>query len=100
MHELLGDSWFARLLRAGKKVGPPLGIGSPKGRAPVTRPRRDRAMGSSILASLSEAGGNNPLHPVNGPLPPRSPDSADRVGTRPTRVLLQAVAQSVDPLNR
>src|ERR1700758_4224629 len=94
------DAWFARLMRACKKGGPPLGVGRPKGRAPVPRPRRDRAMGSSILASLSEAGGNDPLYPVNGPLPPRSPDSADRVGTRPTPVLLQAVAQSVDLRNR
>ena len=27
-------------------------------------------MGSSILASLSEAGGNDPYHPVNGPFLP------------------------------
>lgn len=29
-------------------------------------------MGSSILASLSEAGGNDPSHFVNGPLPPHA----------------------------
>ena len=27
-------------------------------------------MGSSILASLSEAGGNDPYHPANGPFLP------------------------------
>jgi hypothetical protein len=30
-------------------------------------------MGSSILASLSEAGGNDPFLPMSGPLPPHSP---------------------------
>jgi hypothetical protein len=46
-------------------------------------------MGSSILASLSEAGGNDPYHPISGPLPPHLKDDADRVGTRPTPYLLQ-----------
>jgi hypothetical protein len=41
-------------------------------------------MGSSILASLSEAGGNDPFLPVSGPLPPHPLVDADRVGTRPT----------------
>ena len=41
-------------------------------------------MGSSILASLSEAGGNDPFLPVDGPLPPHVLVGADRVGTRPT----------------
>jgi len=66
-----------------KKRGPLLGIKSPQSRVPVARPRRDRTMGSSILASLSEAGGNDPYHPMNGPLPPHSPNDMDRVGTRP-----------------
>ena len=35
-------------------------------------------MGSSILASLSEAGGNNPHRVVSKPLPPHSLRSADR----------------------
>jgi hypothetical protein len=60
----------------------------------LVRPRRDRTMGSSILASLSEAGGNDPCHPVNGPLPPHSPDDADRVGTRPTPLPVQIMAHS------
>jgi hypothetical protein len=61
-----------------------LGSGAPKGRVSLIRPRRDRIMGSSILASLSEAGGNDPCHQMNGPLPPHSPSDADRVETRPT----------------
>jgi len=64
--------------------GPRLGSRALKGRAPLIRPRRDRIMGSSILASLSEAGGNDPFHSVLGPLPPQVPNGADRVGTRPT----------------
>jgi hypothetical protein len=43
-----------------------------------------KPMGSSILASLSEAGGNDPFLPISGPLPPHVPVGADRVGTRPT----------------
>ena len=46
-------------------------------------------MGSSILASLSEAGGNDPFLPVSGPLPPHEPVGADRVGTRPTHSHMQ-----------
>ena len=53
-----------------EKRGPRLGSGAPKGRVPVTRPRRDRIMGSSILASLSEAGGNDPYPPMTGPFLP------------------------------
>ena len=50
-----------------------MGSRAPKGRVPLIRPRRDRIMGSSILASLSEAGGNDPFLPMSGPLPPHSP---------------------------
>jgi hypothetical protein len=46
-------------------------------------------MGSSILASLSEAGGNDPFLPVSGPLPPHELVGADRVGTRPTHGHMQ-----------
>src|ERR1700747_193961 len=56
-----------------KKKGSCLGERAPKGRVPLIRPRRDRIMGSSILASLSEAGGNDPFLPMSGPLPPHSP---------------------------
>jgi len=69
--------------------GPRLGSEALKGRVPVIRPRRDRIMGSSILASLSEAGGNDPFHSVPGPLPPHVLNGADRVGTRPTPVPMQ-----------
>ena len=61
----------------------------PKGRVPLIQPRRSRIMGSSILASLSEAGGNDPLLSENGPLPPHSPNGADRVERDPAPLLLQ-----------
>src|SRR5271156_1764859 len=69
--------------------GSSLGSRAPKGRVPLIRPRRDRIMGSSILASLSEAGGNDPFLPISGPLPPHGPVGADRVGTRPTHGHMQ-----------
>ena len=47
-----------------------MGSGAPKAAFHWLRSRRNRAMGSSILASLSEAGGNDPYHPVNGPFLP------------------------------
>jgi hypothetical protein len=72
-----------------KRGGPRSGSGTPKGRVPLMRPRRGRIMGSSILTSHSEAGGNDPLHPESGPLPPLLRDDADRVGTRPTPRLMQ-----------
>lgn len=43
------------------------------------------SMGSSNLASLSEAGGNNPYHPISGPLPPHLKNDADRVERDPRR---------------
>ena len=64
-----------------------------------------KPMGSSILASLSEAGGNDPFLPISGPLPPHVPVGADRVGTRPTLCHMQvggpsftAVAARVLPI--
>jgi len=69
--------------------GPRLGSGAPIGCVPVTRPRRDRVMGSSILASLSEAGGNDPHGLVSKPLPPHSLDPADRVERNPRPLVLQ-----------
>jgi hypothetical protein len=83
-----GDSG-SEVARRKKRGGPRLGSGTPKGRVPLIRPRRDRIMGSSILASLSEAGGNDPVHPASRPLPPYLRDIADRVGTRPTHALMQ-----------
>src|SRR5271156_10637 len=55
-------------------------------------------MGSSILASLSEAGGNDPCHPANGPLPPHSPDDADRLGTQPTASPIALRCPSAQPI--
>jgi hypothetical protein len=78
--------------------GSSLGSRAPKGRVPLIRPRRDRIMGSSILASLSEAGGNDPFHLVSRPLPPHLLDVADRVGTRPTPPLVQLDCLSLPPL--
>jgi hypothetical protein len=69
--------------------GPRLGSGAPIGCVPVTRPRRDRVMGSSILASLSEAGGNDPRGLVSKPLPPHSLDPADRVERNPRPLSMQ-----------
>jgi len=62
----------------------------------LIRPRRDRIMGSSILASLSEAGGNDPFLPVSGPLPPHALVGADRVGTRPTQGHMQVGGPKFD----
>ncbi len=69
--------------------GSRLGSGAPIGCVPVTRPRRDRVMGSSILASLSEAGGNDPRGLVSKPLPPHSLDPADRVERNPRPLIMQ-----------
>jgi hypothetical protein len=44
----------------------------------VSRPFFDRGVGSSILASLSEAGGNDRHKSRSKPLPPRSEIRADR----------------------
>src|ERR1700674_4202651 len=44
----------------------------------VSRPFFDRGVGSSILASLSEAGGNDRHKSRSKPLPPRSKTREDR----------------------
>src|SRR5579859_63819 len=54
-----------------KKMGPPLGIGSPERRVSFPASFSHRSVGSSILASLSEAGGNDPRKSASKPLPPR-----------------------------
>src|SRR5450432_1376550 len=56
-----------------KKVGLPLGTGSPERRVPLSVSFSHRRVGSSILASLSEAGGNDLQKMMSKPLPPRSP---------------------------
>src|ERR1700693_2859766 len=88
----LGKTTPGERARKEKKRGPRLGTGTPKGRAPLIRPRRDRIMGSSILASLSEAGGNDPCHPANGPLPPQLLGGADRVKRDPRDALCKSRA--------
>src|SRR4029077_10582523 len=72
-----------------KKRGPRLGSGAPKGRVPLIRPRRDRIMGSSILASLSEAGGNDPYILQVGPFLPTYRTLRIIIGTRPTHTVMQ-----------
>ena len=52
---------------------------------------------SSILASLLEAGGNDPLDLVTAPLPPHSLNGADRVGTQPISHLAQVNGPSIRP---
>src|SRR5215813_15673949 len=52
-------------------MGLPLGIGSPERCISFPVSFSHRSVGSSILASLSEAGGNDPRKPASKPLPPR-----------------------------
>ena len=59
-----------------------------------SRPFFGRGVGSSILASLSEAGGNDLRQPANKPLPPRSPISVGRHSERTLSAGLQAAGQS------
>ena len=49
-------------------------------------------MGSSILASLSEAGGNDPFLPMSGPLPPHSPVGRIVLERDPLLTLCKCVA--------
>jgi hypothetical protein len=51
-------------------MGPPLGTGSPEGAFQMPMSFSHRRVGSSILASLSEAGGNDPQESASKPLPP------------------------------
>ena len=53
-------------------MGPPLGIGGPEECVPLPVSFSHRRVGSSILASLSEAGGNESRRVTSKPLPPRS----------------------------
>ena len=54
---------------AQKKWGPRLGPGAPEGASQMPVSFSHRRVGSSILASLSEAGGNDPLKPQASPFP-------------------------------
>src|SRR5947209_13130997 len=55
-----------------KKWGSRLGPGAPEGAFQLPVSFSHRRVGSSILASLSEAGGNDPRKVPSKPLPPRS----------------------------
>jgi hypothetical protein len=57
---------------------PPLGIGGLGECVSLSVSFSHRRVGSSILASLSEAGGNELRKTVSKPLPPRSPLSSTR----------------------
>jgi hypothetical protein len=59
-------------------MGPPLGIGGPGECVSLSVSFSHRRVGSSILASLSEAGGNESRKVTSKPLPPRSPLSTTR----------------------
>ena len=56
---------------APKKEGPPLGMGAPEGAFQLLASFSHQRVGSSILASLSEAGGNDLQKVTSKPLPPR-----------------------------
>ena len=73
-----------------KKMGPPLGTGSPERRVSFPASFSHRSVGSSILASLSEAGGNDPRKSASKPLPPRFASShGPSTETHPTPLLMQ-----------
>jgi hypothetical protein len=55
---------------AEKREGPRLGIQGPEGHAPVTRPRRDRIMGSSIQLPSQRQVGTTHTIPQVGPFLP------------------------------
>jgi len=61
-----------------KKMRPPLGIGGLGECVSLSVSFSHRRVGSSILASLSEAGGNELRKVASKPLPPRSPLSSTR----------------------
>src|SRR5260370_9037211 len=56
-----------------KKRGPRLGSGAPEGAFQLLASFSHQRVGSSILASLSEAGGNDLQEVTSKPLPPRLP---------------------------
>src|SRR5580704_8732281 len=61
----------------------------------VSRPFFDRGVGSSILASLSEAGGNDQHSSLSKPLPPRSRTCESRLSECVHEFqIMQAVGQS------
>jgi hypothetical protein len=67
-----GPKRVIRYRSAAKKWGSRLGPGAPRRRVPLSVSFSHRRVGSSILASLSEAGGNELQKMASKPLPPRS----------------------------
>ena len=59
-------------------MGPRLGSGAPEGAFQLLASFSHQRVGSSILASLSEAGGNDLQKVTSKPLPPRLPLSTFR----------------------
>src|SRR6266436_3419324 len=77
-------------------MGPPLGIGSPERCISFPASFSHRSVGSSILASLSEAGGNDPRKSASKPLPPRFANSCEpSTETHPTSHLYANAPPSV-----
>jgi hypothetical protein len=64
---------MAGLIVPEKKRGPRLGSGAPEGAFQLLASFSHQRVGSSILASLSEAGGNDLQKVTSKPLPPRLP---------------------------
>src|SRR6266566_10022091 len=79
-----------------KERGPRLGTRAPKTHS-VSRSFFDRGVGSSILASLSEAGGNDRHKSRSKPLPPCSKTREDR---HPKCVHARSLCKLVTVLNR
>src|ERR1700688_3959421 len=78
-----------------KRKGLLLGNKSPRKTHSVSRSFFDRGVGSSILASLSEAGGNDQHSSLSKPLPPRSQTCESRfLKCVHDSLLLHAVGQS------
>src|SRR5258708_7008234 len=72
-----GELWPRNGSEQRKKWGSCLGTRAPKAHSD-SRSFFDRGVGSSILASLSEAGGDVLQKLASKPLPPRAPESAAR----------------------
>ena len=75
--------WVVRVKRGPgqkmKKMGALAWEQEPPKTHSVSRPFFDRGVGSSILASLSEAGGNDQHSSLSKPLPPRSQTCESRL---------------------
>jgi hypothetical protein len=76
-----------------RKWGSCLGTRAPEGAFHLPVSFSHRRVGSSILASLSEAGGNEFRKAPNKPLPPRSPLSSTRFLNAPTQGTVHGMRQ-------